>query len=161
MRVFATALASGLSLESEWQQVSSCFQNSSWYSGRSQSCFNLDGLDSSRPFSKSLRTVSSAPTTIYISVMFLFQSFSILWQGLSIYSSFCFIFIFPLWSFGTQKSTIPQMLSFIYLFIYFCKWSQYLGFWPGLDGLFVSQNSWEVSVFHSAGRILVCACTFS
>ena len=34
----------------EWQQVSSGLQDSSQYSGRSQQCCNLDGLDSSSNF---------------------------------------------------------------------------------------------------------------
>ena len=40
----ASALADGLSLEFEWQQVSSSLQDSSRYSGRSQQCSRLDGL---------------------------------------------------------------------------------------------------------------------
>ena len=38
------ALADGLSLEFELQQVSSSLQDSSQYSGRSQQCISLDGL---------------------------------------------------------------------------------------------------------------------
>ena len=41
---FTSELADGLSLEFEWLQVSPNLQDPSQYSGRSQKCFNLDGL---------------------------------------------------------------------------------------------------------------------
>ena len=41
------ALVGGLSLESEWQQVSSSLQDFSRYSNRSKQCCGLDDLDSS------------------------------------------------------------------------------------------------------------------
>ena len=44
---FFTTLADSFSLESEWQQVSSSFQDSSQYSDRSQQCCSLDGIISS------------------------------------------------------------------------------------------------------------------
>ena len=47
---FTSVLADGLSLEFEWQQVSSSLQDSSQYSGRSQQCCSLDGLHSSAKF---------------------------------------------------------------------------------------------------------------
>ena len=47
---FTLALADGLSLEFEWQQVSSSLQDSSQYSGHSQKCCSLDGLHSSSNF---------------------------------------------------------------------------------------------------------------
>ena len=43
-------LTGGLSLESEWQQVSSSFQDSSQYSYLSQWCSGLYGIDSSSDF---------------------------------------------------------------------------------------------------------------
>ena len=43
---FTPALTDVLSLEFEWQQVSSSLQESSQYSGDSQQCWNLDGLNS-------------------------------------------------------------------------------------------------------------------
>ena len=45
--LFTSALADRFSLESEWQQVSSSLQDSSYYSGLSQQCCHLDGLHSS------------------------------------------------------------------------------------------------------------------
>ena len=47
---FISAFADGLSLEFEWQQVSSSIQDSSQYSDRSQQCCSLDGLHSSSNF---------------------------------------------------------------------------------------------------------------
>ena len=44
---FTSALADGLSLESEWQQVSSGLKDSPQYFGRSQQYRSLDGLCSS------------------------------------------------------------------------------------------------------------------
>ena len=43
---FASALADGLSLELEWQKVSSNLQDTSQYSGRSQQCCSLYNLNS-------------------------------------------------------------------------------------------------------------------
>ena len=47
---FTPALADGLSLESEEQQVSSSLQDSSWYSVRFKQRCNLDGLHSFSDF---------------------------------------------------------------------------------------------------------------
>ena len=47
---FTSALADGLSVELEWQQISSRLLDSSQYSGRSQKCCSLDGLHSSFNF---------------------------------------------------------------------------------------------------------------
>ena len=47
---FTSVLADGLSLEFEWQQVSSGLQDSSQYSGWSQQCCSLVKLDSSLDF---------------------------------------------------------------------------------------------------------------
>ena len=43
---FTPALADGLSLEFEWQQISASIWNSSQYSGRSYKRCHLDGLHS-------------------------------------------------------------------------------------------------------------------
>ena len=69
---FTSASADGLSQESEWQQVSSCFRDSSQYSVRSQQCCSLDVSarppisNSSSHLSKPLWTVPNSPTTIGI-----------------------------------------------------------------------------------------------
>ena len=44
LELFPSALADSFSQESEWQQVSSSFQDSSQYSGRPQQCCCLDSL---------------------------------------------------------------------------------------------------------------------
>ena len=61
------------------------------------------------PFTNPLVTVPSAPITNDISVIFVFRSFSVLWQGLDTYHSL-FSFSFTLWSAGKAKSTIWQVL---------------------------------------------------
>ena len=66
--IFIPALAGRLSQASERQQVSSCLQNFSGYSGGSQQCCSLNGLDSSfsilwRPFRvHQLQLISPSPT---------------------------------------------------------------------------------------------------
>ena len=50
LEYFTSALADGLSLEIEWQQVSSSLQDSSQYSGRLRKCCCLDGLHSAANF---------------------------------------------------------------------------------------------------------------
>ena len=47
---FTSVLADGLSLESEWQQISSSLQDSPQYSGQSRQCCSLDSLHPSRYF---------------------------------------------------------------------------------------------------------------
>ena len=71
-----------------------------------------------------LVTVSSVPTTIDITVTFMFHSFFILKQGHSTYPSFC-IFSFLLWFAGTTKFTILQVLFFFFFFFfgYYKVWS--------------------------------------
>ena len=49
-KFFKSALAGGFSLEAEWQQISSGFQDFSLYSGRSQQYCSLDDIDSSSDF---------------------------------------------------------------------------------------------------------------
>ena len=72
---------------------------------------------SSRPFNNALVIVPKAPITIGTIVTFMFHSFFNS-QARSRYLSFfshCFRFI--LWSAGTTKSTILQILFFFFLFI--------------------------------------------
>ena len=47
---FTPVLTNDLSLVSEWQQVSLGLQDSSQYSGQSQQCYSLNGLNSSSSF---------------------------------------------------------------------------------------------------------------
>ena len=49
-RVFIPALTDGLSVETEWQQVSTSLQGSSQYSGRPLRLLQFDGLGSSSAF---------------------------------------------------------------------------------------------------------------
>ena len=97
-----TALAGGLSLEFDWQQVSSSLQGSSQYSDRSQQCCNLDVLDSffdlqfSSLLSKPSRGVPRAPYIIAITVTLILHStvsFLARSKYLSIFLLFLFFFL--------------------------------------------------------------------
>ena len=109
-------LAGGLSLESEWQQVSSGLQDSSQYSGWSQQCFSLDDLDSLSDFqflqslSKPLGTISSIPT---ITVILMFHSFFSSLARSKYLSIFPFSFIFTLLSVWMVKFIQWQILFFL------------------------------------------------
>ena len=71
---------------------------------------------SSSPFSYPLVTVPNAPITIGIIVTCMFHSF---FSSLARSHSFCFI----LWSAGTAKSTILQVLFIIIIIIIIIKFS--------------------------------------
>ena len=87
---FIPELAGGLSLESEWQQVSPCLQDRFEYSGRSPLRCSLDGprlssnLQLFQLLIKPFCIVPSAPISLVITVTFMFHRFLGLWQGLSI-----------------------------------------------------------------------------
>ena len=112
-----------LSLESEWQQVSSDFQHSSEYSSRSQHCWGLYDLDSSSDFqfhksyfSKPMEVVPGVPDIIGITATFMFTAFSALWHGLSMCLSFL-VLSFSL--IGPQERQNLQMLLLLILFEFF------------------------------------------
>ena len=93
-KFFRPASADGLSLEFEGQHVSSSFQDSPQYSGRSQKCNSFDGhliYNSPIPFSKPFGGVPSAPITIGITVTLMFRGVFIRRQGLSTCLSFGFL----------------------------------------------------------------------
>ena len=80
LRLFTTALADGISLESEWEQVSPGLQDSSQYASQSQQCYGLNGLDSPSDFQFRLSLFQaleecSKCTIIGITVTFMFHSF--------------------------------------------------------------------------------------
>ena len=109
---------------------------------------------SSSPFSNHLVTVPNAPITIGIIVTCMFHSF---FNSLarSRYLSFQHSFSFILWSFGTAKSTISQVLSvFCWLFLG-------LVFWPRLGDPTVSQSPKRVCVCHSPGQLLGCSTLYT
>ena len=99
---------------------------------------------STSPYSNSLVTVPSAPFTIGITITFMFLSFQFSSKDL-VLISFSLSFNFSLWSVGTAKSAIWQVLLFCWL-------SLGLVVWPRLGELFVSQNHREVCAFHFLGK---------
>ena len=107
LEFFTSVLADGFSLEFEWQQVSSSLQDSSQDSGRCPPTSK-----SYRPFNNSLVIVSNAPITIGTIVTFMFHSFFNSLARSRYLSFFSLSFRFILWSAGTAKSTILQILFF-------------------------------------------------
>ena len=89
---------------------------------------------SSWPFNNPLVIVPNAPITIGTIVTFMFHSFFNSLARSRYLSFFSLSFRFILWSAGTAKSTILQILSFFF----FCCWLLWdLVFWPGLSDPFV------------------------
>ena len=86
---------------------------------------------SSSPFSNPLVTVPNAPITIGVIVTCMFHSFFSSQAGSRYLSFFSLSFCFILWSAGTAKSTILQVLFF------FCGLLLSLVSWPGLGDPFV------------------------
>ena len=108
---------------------------------------------SSSFFTNLLGIVLMASSTIGITVTFRFNYF---FRSLarSEYSSlFSLYFIFILWSAGTGKCPIRQVLFFLFWL------SVRLFILPRLDNLFVSQNPREVCASHSPGWVPGCAYT--
>ena len=108
---------------------------------------------SSSPFTNSLGIVPSAPTTIGITVTFMFHSFFSSIARSRYLSLFSSSFNFTLWSAGTARSTIQQVLLF------FCWLSQGLFGWPKLGNPFASQNLREFRMSDPLRQIPCCACT--
>ena len=87
---------------------------------------------SSSPFSNPLVTVPNAPITIGIIVTCMFHSFFNSLARSRYLSFFSHSFSFILWSVGTAKSTILQVLSSFFNWLLLS-----LVFWPGLGDPFV------------------------
>ena len=96
---------------------------------------------SSSPFNNPLVTIPKAPITIGIIVTFMFHRFfsSLARSKYLSFSSHSFSFI--LWSVGTAKSTILQILFFCWLLFG-------LVFWPRLGDQFANA-SLSISTFYS------------
>ena len=105
-----------------------------------------------RPCTNPLVTVPCAPVAICISVTFMFHSFFRSLERSWYLSLFSLSFSFTLWSAGTAKFTIRQVL-------FFCGLSLGLVVWPKLGDRFESQNPREVCASHFLERILSCAYT--
>ena len=125
IRVFASALADGLSLEFEWLQVSrtllsilAVFNNSVVWMVSTRPPTSK----SSGPFNKPLVTVPKAPITIGTIVTFMFHSFLFFFNSLArsrYLSLISYSFSFILWSAGAAKSTILKIFFFFVVVDYF------------------------------------------
>ena len=115
---------------------------------------------SSSPFSNHLVTVPNAPITIGINVTCMFHSFFNSLARSRYLSFFSHSYSFILWSTGTAKSTILQVLfSFSFFFFFFCWLLLSLVFWPGLGDPFVCSSPIGVYAWHFLGQVLGCAFT--
>ena len=111
---FTPVLAGCLSLESEWQQDSRTLL-SILYDLNNAVVWMVSILppifSGSNPLSIPLGTISCAPTTIGITIIYTFHNyFSSLARKASIW-----FFFFTLWSAGMAKSTRWQVLSFFFI----------------------------------------------
>ena len=106
-QVFHTESTGGFSLEFKRQQVSSGLKDSSKYSTRCLQFCSREGINSSSNASslllKSTSTIPSAPTTIRITVIFTFHSFSSYLTRARYFVSFSFVF--AQWPVSTAKYT--------------------------------------------------------
>ena len=110
---------------------------------------------SSSPFRNPLVTVPNAPITIGIIFTFMFYSFFSSLARSRYLSFFSHSFSFILWSAGTAKSTILQVLFFFFWLL--------LGlvFWARLGDPCVCQSPIGVYVCYFLGQVLGCASTIS
>ena len=103
---------------------------------------------SSSPFSNPFVTVPNAPITISIIVTCMFHSFFNSQARSRYLSFFLHSFSFILWSAGTAKSTILQVLFFCWLLLG-------LVFWPRLGDPCVCQSPIGVYVCYFQGLLLL------
>ena len=107
---------------------------------------------SSSPFSNPLVTVPNAPITIRIIFTYMFHSFFNPLARSRYLSFFSHSFSFILWSAGTAKSTILQVLFFCWLLLG-------LVFWPRLCNPFVCQSPIGVYLCYYLGQVVRCVYT--
>ena len=116
----------------------------------------LPTSNSSSPFSNLLVTVPNAPITIGIIVTGMFHSFFNSLARSRYLSFYSHSFSFILWSAGTAKLTILQVLFYCCC----CCWLLLsLVFWPRLGDPCVYRSPLGVYVCHFLGQALGCAYT--
>ena len=120
---------------------------------------HLPTTKSSSPFSNPLVTVPKAPITIGIIITFMFHTYFNSLVRSRYLSFFSHSFSFILWSAGTAKSTILQILSF-----FCCCWLLFgLVFWLRFGDLPVCQSPIGVYEYHFLGpkKLLLLLLLFS
>ena len=117
LEFFTSVITDGFSLEFEWQQVSSSLSILAVLSNAVIWIVSTrpPTSKSSRPFNNPLIIVPKAPITIGTIVTFMFHSFFYSLARSRYLSFFPYSFRFILWSAGTAKSTILQILFFCWL----------------------------------------------
>ena len=155
---FTSALVDGLSLEFEWQQVSSSLPESSQYSGRYQQCYSLDSLHSSSYFQVLKSSSDCTKSTNYnwynrrfhVPLFFQFPSKVLvlillyhLFIYLSIYSFVCVSFFFHLIS---KAFITPDIIVLKFLWWIYCQVSSifdgYFFYLISSSVLLYSLNLW-------------------
>ena len=115
--------------------------------------------NSSSPFSNPLVTVPNAPITIGIIFTCLFHSFFQFPSKIEYLSFFSYSFSFILWSTGTAKSTILQVLFSFLFFFFFCWLLLSLVFRPRLGGPCVCRSPIGFYLCHFLVQVQGCAYT--
>ena len=120
-KVFHISVSRWVFTGAEWQQVSSSLQDSSQDSGCCQQCCRLESLYLSanfqvlQAFNNPLVIVPKAQITIGTIVTIMFHSFFNSLARSRYLSFFSHSFGFILWFAGTAKSTILQMLFYLFI----------------------------------------------
>ena len=114
--LFTSVLVDGFSLESDWKQIFSSIQFSSYYTCLAYHVWMVSArltIWNSPDINKSFSITQRSPFIIGITITLFFHSFLVFWQGLSTCLPFRFTLIFSLWSTGTAKSTIRLVSQFL------------------------------------------------
>ena len=115
---------------------------------------HLPTSNSSSPFNNPLVTVPNASITIGIIVTSMFHSFFSSLARSRYLSFFSYSFSFILWSTGTAKSTILQVL-------FFCGLLLGLVFWPRLGDPYVCQSPIGIYVCYFLRQVLLLLLLFT
>ena len=155
-KFFSQALADGLSVESEWQQLSSSLQDSSKYSGRFQQCCSLDGLHSLSYFLQYLYhsfgdSTKSTNYKWYKRRFYIPPNFQLLIKVLVLIFLFIFFQFYSVVSKENKVHYSASSLCFFCFFLFFFLLFLGLVVWPRLGDQFVFQNPWVVCASHSQG----------
>ena len=114
----------------------------------------------SNPFINPFMTVPSAPITIGITVTFMFKSLFLISLARSRYLSFfLYSFSFIQWSSGTARSTLRQVLLFLfYLFIYLVTINRSARLAEIKWSVFISKSKTILCVSFSKTDSELCMC---
>ena len=136
LRVFFNNLANGVSLKFEWQQVSSCLQDSSQYSERSQQCCIRNGFHLSYYFQdfqflySYFGIVLSSPVTISITDTFMLQDFFHLSSKILLFISLFAFFYF--YSVVCRNDKVHNSTGSLFIFVDIARSGRLVEIWLSL-----------------------------